>query len=92
MELIRSGRVEDASALADELSARSGLDRLRAVLLQQFELRSRILKARSALALLGEVLRADGCEGSAQLCAAVEELTASTHGFDEGPDDLSRSP
>ena len=58
-ELIRTGAVRTAGELAAEMSRRSGLDRLRSVLLTQFEQRSRILKARSALAVLVDVLRTE---------------------------------
>lgn len=82
-ELIRTGRVQNATELSAELSALSGLDRLRAVLLRQFLGRSRVLKARSALAVLTEVLRSDGCDERERLSAALEELTAGTHEFEE---------
>src|ERR687894_1825889 len=82
-ELIRTGDVRNAGELAAEMSRRSGLDRLRAVLLTQFEQRSRILKARSALAVLGDVLRTEGGPQAAELRAAAEELTAGTHEFEE---------
>jgi hypothetical protein len=83
VELIRTAVVHNAGELAAELGRRSGLDRLRSVILTQFEQRSRILKSRSALAVLNEVLRTDGCRDSAELRAAAEELTASTHEFEE---------
>jgi hypothetical protein len=83
VELIRTAVVRNAGELAAELGRRSGLDRLRSVILTQFEQRSRILKSRSALAVLNEVLRADGCRNSAELRAAAEELAASTHEFEE---------
>jgi len=82
-ELIRNGEVRNAGELAAEMSRRSGLDRLRSVLLSQFEQRSRILKARSALAVLGDVLRTDTGPRAAELRAAAEELTAGTHEFEE---------
>jgi hypothetical protein len=82
-ELIRTGVVRTAGELAAEMSRRSGLDRLRSVLLTQFEQRSRILKARSALAVLVDVLRTDDGPRAAELRAAVEELNAGTHEFEE---------
>ena len=57
VELIRSGFVTSAVELSDELVERSGLNRLRLVLTRQFEQRSRVLKARSSLAVLTDVLR-----------------------------------
>jgi hypothetical protein len=83
VELIRTAVVRNAGELAADLGRRSGLDRLRSVVLTQFEQRSRILKSRSAMAVLNEVLRAHGCRNSAELRAAAEELTASTHEFEE---------
>ena len=82
-ELIRTGAVQTAGELAAEMSRRSGLDRLRTVLLTQFEQRSRILKARSALAVLVDVLRTDDGPRAAELRSAVEELNAGTHEFEE---------
>lgn len=83
VELIRTGVVSNASELAAELAERSGLNRLRLAVLRQFEGRSRVLKARSALAVLADVLRADGCTDSAGLASAAEQLTSSTHEFEE---------
>lgn len=83
VELIRIGFVTSAVELSAELVERSGLDRLRAVLTRQFEQRSRILKARSSLAVLTEVLRTDGCSDGDVLLTATEQLSASTHEFEE---------
>ena len=55
--LIRQGAAANASALAVELVARSGLDELRSVLLTQFAARRDILKARAALLSLESLLR-----------------------------------
>lgn len=83
VDLIRSGAVGSATELAADLARRSGLDRLRSVVLRQFELRSRVLKARSALAVLIDVLREGLVEDAAALFAAAEHLSASTHEFEE---------
>jgi hypothetical protein len=83
VELIRGGYVTSAVELSDELVERSGLDRLRSVLTRQFESRSRVLKARSALAVLSDVLRSGGCENGDALQTAAEQLAASTHEFEE---------
>ncbi|MGB7982130.1 MAG: dynamin family protein [Candidatus Nanopelagicales bacterium] len=83
VELIRVGAVTSAVELSAELVERSGLDRLRAVLTRQFEQRSRILKARSSLAVLFDVLRGDGCADGDLLLTAAEQLSASTHEFEE---------
>lgn len=78
VSLIRSGVATNASALARELSARSGLSRLTEVLEVQFVSRSQVLKARSALAALHGVVG-----GHPGLVAAVEEIRASAHEFVE---------
>lgn len=83
VQLIQRRQVSGVAELARELASRSGLDRLRSVLLRQFLERSRILKARSALAVVTDVLRSGGCRDGAQLGAALEELTMSTHEFAE---------
>ena len=83
VELIRGGYVTSAVELSDELVQRSGLDRLRGVLTRQFEQRSRVLKARSALAVLSDVLRSDGCVDGDALQTSAEQLSASTHEFEE---------
>ncbi|GAA3638758.1 dynamin family protein [Microlunatus ginsengisoli] len=83
VELIRAGYVTSAIELSDELIQRSGLDRLRSVLTRQFEQRSRVLKARSAMAVLADVLRNDGCADRDALQTAAEQLSASTHEFEE---------
>jgi hypothetical protein len=83
VEMIRTGAVSTASELATRLAELSGLDRLRSVVLEQFERRSKILKARSALAILDDVLRSGGCSDAAQLLGAAEELRSSTREFEE---------
>lgn len=83
VELIRTGRVSTAGELAAAYAERSGLDRLRLTVLRQFEERSRVLKARSALAVLADVVRDDGCTGSGALAAAADQLTSGTHEFEE---------
>jgi Dynamin family len=83
VDMIRTGAVSTASELAQRLADLSGLDRLRSVVLEQFERRSKILKARSALAMLNEVLRSGGCRDAGQLLGAVEELTSKTQDFEE---------
>ena len=81
---IRSGRTLTATALSEELTRRSGLAGLRLVLLRQFGERSRILKARTALATVTSVLAADGCRELLLTCARqVEEITAGAHAFAE---------
>jgi hypothetical protein len=83
VELIRSGAVADSAGLCEELAERSGLNRLRSVLRRQFEARGRVLKARSAVAALRELLRAGECADAPALSARVEEIVAGAHEFTE---------
>ena len=83
VELLRDGTVGDATALRGEFIRRSGLAALRTVLLAQFTGRSRILKARSALAAVTAVLDAEGCARPDELRARVEEIIAGAHAFVE---------
>jgi Dynamin family len=81
--LIRGGRVNSATELAAMLSGSSGLEELRDVLLRQFTERSRLLRARSALAAVRAVVRRGGCAEPAFLESAAEEVEASAHEFRE---------
>jgi hypothetical protein len=83
VHLLREKSVTTADDLARELTARSGLDRLREVLAAQVTGRSRVLKARSALAALDAVLRAHPYAGTADLARQIEEIRAGTHEFVE---------
>jgi hypothetical protein len=83
VELIRLETVRTATDLSLELSRRSGLDRLRTVLLRQFTDRSRILKAHSALTALESILRAGGCLQPDSIRAGAEQITSSAHAFEE---------
>ena len=81
--LVRDGTCSTSGELAAELAALSGLDRLRTVVLQQFLQRSRILRARSALSILRDVLRTGGCRDGSALAAELEQVSAGTHEFEE---------
>jgi hypothetical protein len=83
MDLIASNTTPDATTLAATLTVSSGLDRLREVLGRQFTHRSQILKARSALAGLREVVNQDGCTGGPTLQSRIEALMVGTHAFEE---------
>jgi hypothetical protein len=83
VQLIRDGTVHSADELAAELTARSGLDRLNAVLEAQFVGRSRVLKARSALGALDVTLRTRRHSAVSTLAAEAEEIRASAHEFVE---------
>jgi hypothetical protein len=83
VRLLRDGTVRNAGDLTRELSARSGLVELRDTLNAQFVSRSRILKARSALAALDLALRSTRYAGGRDLAVAAEEIQASAHEFVE---------
>jgi Dynamin family len=80
--LIRQGAA-NAPELAVELVRRSGLDDLREVLATQFTQRRDLLKARSALLALDQVLRREPQPGAGGLAAEVERILASAHAFAE---------
>jgi hypothetical protein len=83
VQLIRDGTVRSADGLARELSARSGLDRLHEIMAAQFIGRSRVLKARSALAALDGLLRTRRYDAAGDLTAQAEQIRASAHEFVE---------
>jgi hypothetical protein len=62
---------------------RSGLTRLRGVLLSQFTRRARVLKARSALAALNGLLSTGDLRDAPALRARLEEITSGAHEFAE---------
>jgi hypothetical protein len=78
VRLIREDQVRDSADLARELTAHSGIDRLREVFTAQFVGRSEVLKARSALAVLDELI-----EPGSALAAEAERIRASAHEFVE---------
>ena len=65
------------------MTARSGLDRLRAVLLQQFSERARVLQTRSALVGLLALIRSNDSTAADDLRADAEQVTAAAHEFEE---------
>ena len=83
VELIRSGAISNATGLADHLAEVSGLNRLRMVVLRQFLDRSRVLKARSAIAAVEEVLRRGECTDPDALLRRLEQVQAGAHEFEE---------
>ncbi|MGW4364465.1 dynamin family protein [Nocardia takedensis] len=80
--LIRLG-VRDSATLAAELTERSGVDELRAVLDVQFAQRADQLKAHSALSALAKVLAAHPGTAADRLMPRVRTLSADVHGFAE---------
>ena len=83
VHLIRTGAVNSATELAAQLERHSGLDRLRGVVARQFEQRSRILKVRSALSTLEQVLRDETVPDTEVLRSELEQITLRTHEFQE---------
>lgn len=80
--MLRSG-VSDADELAQALARRSGLDELLQLISVQFEARSALLRARSAIAVLEEILRRHRRAGSDELQTSVERVRANAHDFQE---------
>jgi hypothetical protein len=83
VELLRTGAASTSSDLSTELAERSGLNRLREILLRQFEARSRVLKAYSAVAALADLLRTGDFESATELQSRIEEISAGAHEFQE---------
>jgi hypothetical protein len=81
--LIRDGAAANAGVLAKELEARSGLPRVRQLLLSQFGDRRDVLKSRSGLVAVEAAARANPVPGSDELLAAVERITAGAHELEE---------
>lgn len=80
--LLRTGDAVTAGELASELVRHSGLDQLREVLLTQFAGRRDVLKARSALLALEDLVRGTGGPGE-RIAGEVERVQAGAHEFDE---------
>ena len=83
VELIRTGVASTSSELSTELTERSGLNRLRAILVRQFEARGRVLKAYSAVAALADLLRSGDFDAATDLQGKLEEISAGAHEFQE---------
>ncbi|WFE53531.1 GTPase [Micromonospora sp. WMMD1155] len=80
--LVRSG-FDSRVKLSAELIRRSGLTELRESVTRCFIDRRDALKARSALAAVEAVLRAEPARGSDELVGAVEQILAGAHEFRE---------
>ena len=83
VELIRAGSVATSSDLARRLTDVSGLGQLVDVVEVQFETRSRVLKARTAVAALRGLLSRGACSDGPELLGRLEEVTSSAHEFEE---------
>ncbi len=75
---IRSG-CDDSTELADELYRRSGLEELVRLVGDQFRSRADVLKARTALAALGALVRERPRPDGSRLPAAIERLESNAH-------------
>jgi len=82
VQLAREGTVTSARSLSGELLARSGLDRLRSLLVTQFAARADVLKARSALQAVEAVLR-EFPDRTGGLLHEWERIVAGAHEFAE---------
>lgn len=82
LTFVRSG-MRDPTALSQELVRRSGLDEVRQLLATQFTERSDVLKARSALLGVEQLLRRHPRIGTEQIDAQIERILAGTHQFRE---------
>jgi replication fork clamp-binding protein CrfC len=80
--VLRAG-ISDSVALADELLERSGLIALREVIDQQFEQRSDLLKAHTALMSLRRFVEDNPIYASPMIIADIDPLLADTHAFEE---------
>ncbi|RAO31092.1 Isoniazid-induced protein IniC [Micromonospora noduli] len=80
--LVRSG-FDSRVKLSAELIRRSGLTELRESVTRCFIDRRDALKARSALAAVEALLRAEPARGSTELVGAVEQILAGAHEFRE---------
>jgi hypothetical protein len=81
--LLRRKVAGTATELAAELEERSGLRALQEILGSLFFERRDVLKSRSALLALAEVVRVCVRPGTERVSSAVEEIIASAHPFNE---------
>ncbi|MBG0564138.1 dynamin family protein [Actinoplanes aureus] len=81
--LLRREVATTATDLSRELAERSGLTQLREIIGSLFVERSDVLKSRSALLALAETTRVCAQPGGEAVAAAVEEILASAHPFNE---------
>lgn len=80
--LIRGG-APTSSALSEQLIAQSGLIELQQAIRDQFRTRATLLKLRGVLMGLEQLLRDRPREGTAEVEAGIERISASTHGLRE---------
>lgn len=80
--LIRGG-APTSSALSEQLIAQNGLVELQQAIRDQFRTRAKLLKLRGVLMTLEQLLRDRPREGTAEVEAGIERISASTHGLRE---------
>jgi hypothetical protein len=79
-ELVRHGLADTAPRLASELRQRSGIEHLERLLATRFTARAAVLKARSALLAVEDVMRRwPGLGGLDDVRAEIERVHASAH-------------
>ncbi|MCP3992731.1 MAG: GTP-binding protein [Actinomycetia bacterium] len=84
MALLRSKNVNSSVELADELTARSGLNDLQTILTTLFVDRAAVLKSRSALLAVERLCEENTHNpASADLLLEIEEIMAGAHPFNE---------
>ncbi len=83
LPFIRLGRCTGARELAEALLSRSGIDSLRAELLDRFAARRDVLRGRSAMLALRSILTSHANAAAAQLMRDIERLAAGEHAFAE---------
>jgi hypothetical protein len=76
---IARGEAATSSELASRMVATSGLERLRSVLAGQFETRSQVLKSRTALATLEQLLPREDSAGARRLLSEVQRVSLGAH-------------
>jgi hypothetical protein len=77
--LVRAGAAPDAATLAERLQAESGLERLRAELLERFVSRAGLLKAQRALHLVESVVARSPRAGAEHLLEQRGRVVAGAH-------------
>jgi hypothetical protein len=81
--MLRRGVADTATSLAKELAERSGLNQLQELLGSLFFERRDVLKCRSALLAIADVVRTWARPGSESLAGEVEAVVSSAHPFNE---------
>jgi hypothetical protein len=81
--MLRRGVADTATGLARELAERSGLNQLQELLGSLFFERRDVLKCRSALLAIADVVRTWARPGSESLAGEVEAVVSSAHPFNE---------